>query len=71
MISNIFIFIILLIHNFYGLVYNEIIILKFNGLDKHTKIYLKINERMDKENCNLIYSNSSVDSLISKSEFSK
>ena len=50
MISNIFMFIILLIHDFYGLVYNEIIILKFNGLDENNKIYLKINERMDKEN---------------------
>ena len=71
-ISNIFMFIVLLLHIFSGLVYNEVVILKFNGLDEHTKINLKVNERIDKLNCNLLHSNSSISDIsISKSGFSK
>ena len=58
-ITNIFLFIVLLVHNFSGLIYNEIIILKFFGLDEYTQINLEVNEKMDIAHCSLKNSNSS------------
>ena len=74
-ISNFILLVVLLILNFFGLIYNEIVVLKFRGYDLHTKLSLKINEQMDKKNYNLIYpdciSDSVGDSSASYSALSK
>ena len=72
-VPDIFIFIILIINNFYGLVYNGIIILKFNGLDEYTNINLKADEQRElaslSKNCSETTINES--STFSKIETSK